>query len=232
MPGPFALPGNTAQDIAPISVAGGVADKPAAPTNQALGAIEAATDVVKTFGELNLKRLESEAVTGVQEDIRAVRDALQINKHPNLAQSFFSAESLQDPYIKDVYSRFTEIQDAVKQGRLPHEYGLERMEAVMSEAVSRRPQFADSIRKAANDTAGANIASKMYSQIMSVNPQQEVHIKLQQEAARLGLDVDTYQGYLQQEFIIQQEQAALNFRKTRGNYTANDMAKQVRLGVT
>lgn len=232
MAGPFALPGNTAREIAPIKLAGGAPAGVPDATDPTLGAIEAATEAVKVVGQLNTQRLEREAVSGVSEDIKAVRDALQINKHPNLAQSFFSKESLQDPYIQNVYSRFTEIQSAVKQGRLSHEYGLERMEAIMSEAVSRRPQFADSIRKAANDTAGANITSKLFTQIMSQSPQQAVDLKLQQEAARLGLPVEVYQGYLQQDFLRQQDMSAMQWRKERGAFTANDLANQIRIGVS
>lgn len=231
MPGPFALPGNTAQDIAPIQLAGG-APAGVPESDGTLNTINQATELVKVVGQLNTKRLETEAVQGVSEDIKAVRDALQISKHPSLAQSFFSEESLQDPYVQEVYSRFTEIQSAADQGRLSQEYALERMESIMSEAVSRRPQFADSIRKAANDSAGANISSKLFTQIMSTSAQQELDQKLQQEAARLGLSVETYQGYIQQAFLIEQDRNALNWRKERGVYTANDMAKQVRLGVT
>lgn len=231
MPGPFALPGNTAQDIAPIQLTGG-APAGVPESDGTLNAINQATEAVKAIGQFNQKRLETEAVQGVSEDIKAVRDALQISKHPNLAQSFFSEESLQDPYIQDVYSRFTEIQSATKQGRLTQEYALERMESIMSEAVSRRPQFADSIRKAANDSAGANISSKLFTQIMSTSAQQDLDLKLQQEAGRLGLPVEVYQGYLQQSFLIEQDRNALNWRKERGVYTANDMSKQVRLGVT
>lgn len=232
MAGPFALSGNTAQDIAPIQLSGGAPAGVPSDTNEALNVVNAATEAVKTVGALNQKRLETEAVQGVQTQVKAVRDALQISKHPNLANSFFSQESLQDPYIKNVYAQFNEIQGAVKQGRLSHEYGIERMESIMSAAVSRRPQFADSIRKAANETAGANISSKLFSQVMSVSPQQQVDQKLQQEAARLGLSVDTYQGYIRQEFLIQQDMTDMNWRKTRGTYTANDLAKQVRLGVS
>ena len=232
MAGPFALPGNTAQDIAPIQLSGGAPAGVPSDTDSTLNLLNQATEAVKTVGTLNQKRLETEAVSGVQEDIKAVRDALQISKHPNLAKSFFSNESLQDPYIKEVYSRFTEIRSAADQGRLSQEYALERMESIMSEAVSRRPQFADSIRKAANDTAGANISSKLFTQIMSTSAQQQVDQKLQQEAARLGLPVEVYQGYIQQAFLIEQDKNALNWRKERGVYTANDMAKQVRLGVT
>ena len=105
MAGPFALPGNTAQDVAPTQLAGGVGTLPqVADSDPTLAVIESVAQGVQTVAQVNTNRLEKEAVSGVQQEIKSVRDALQISKHPNLEQSFFSSEAMQDPYIQSVHA--------------------------------------------------------------------------------------------------------------------------------
>ena len=230
MPGPFDLGANSAREIAPVQLQGG---GPVVASNKddVLQTIKTAGEGFNQFTKINNQRQEKEAIRTVQQEVKSVRDALQISKHPNLAQSYFSKEALQDPYIASVYKNFNSIQSAVQQGRLTSEYGLERMEAVMNAAISKRPQFAESIREAANTAAGANISAKVMSDILSVNPQEEAMRKLQAEAYRVGMDVDTYRGYLNREMQRNDKMAAIRLSKESGSMDMAQFGNYINMGV-
>ena len=229
--GPFQTSGNNAGDLTPVNLQGGFT--PVAPkSNDAVNAVESVTQAVGTIATLNTERLKKESIANIRQEVKAVRDALQISKYPTLQTTYFSEEALQDPYIKSVYKNFQEIKGATDQGRLSQEFAIERMEALMSQAINRRPQFADDIRNAANTAAGANISSKLFSQIMTLTPQQKALQELQAEATKLGIPVETYQGMVQQQFFREQMSEQIEYAKKQGTASLNDLSQQVGLEVT
>jgi len=223
MAGPFATSGNNAGDLSPVQLRGG-ASAPIVPDPK-LGAIAAAGEAIETVSQVSQQRLQNQAVTGIQSEIQSVRDALQIAKE-GTATTVFTAEALKDPYIKQVFSEFNDIQSASFQGKFPQEMALQRMDALLSEAISRRPQYAEAIRKAANETAGANISAKFFDQLMTETPEQQAFERLTQEAAFYGIEQGTYRNLVNQQFQRDQIVNQIDFDKAQGTVTLGQLRNQ------
>lgn len=223
MAGPFSTSGNTAGDLSPVQLRGG-ASAPVVP-DPTLGAIAAAGEAIETVSKVSQQRLQSQAVQGIQSEIQSVRDALQIAKE-GTATTVFTSEALKDPYIKQVFAEFNDIQSASFQGKFPQEMALQRMDALLSEAVSRRPQYAEAIRKAANETAGANISAKFFDQLMTETPEQQAFERLTQEAAFYGIEQGTYRNLVNQQFQRDQIVNQIDFDKAQGTVTLGQLRNQ------
>jgi len=223
MAGPFSTSGNTAGDLSPVQLRGG-ASAPIVPDPK-LGAIAAAGEAIETVSKVSQQRLQSQAVQGIQSEIQSVRDALQIAKE-GTATTVFTSEALKDPYIKQVFAEFNDIQSASFQGKFPQEMALQRMDALLSEAVSRRPQYAEAIRKAANETAGANISAKFFDQLMTETPEQQAFERLTQEAAFYGIEQGTYRNLVNQQFQRDQIVNQIDFDKAQGTVTLGQLRNQ------
>lgn len=223
MAGPFSTRGNTAGDLAPVNLRGGAS----APVVQDpdLAVVASAGQALETVAKVNTQRLQNEAVMGIQNEIQSVRDALQIAKEGSAATEF-TAESLQDPYVKQVFEEFAAIQNASFQGKFPQEMALQRMDALLSEAVSRRPQYAEAIRKAANTTAGADISAKFFDQLMTETPEQKAFERLQGEAAFYGIEMGTYRNLVNQSFQRDQVVEQIEFDKAQGTVTLGQLRNQ------
>lgn len=233
MAGPFSVAPSSAQEIAPQQVAGGADTSLVAATKPASGLDIAANALASgiQFGKLAKDQLDKAAVEGVQTQVRSVRDALALSQNPEKQETFFGKEAAQDPYMQSVQKELMAIKEAQRQGRLPSDYALERMDEVTATAISKRPQFVNEIRSAANAAAGINIAGQVYQELSKLSPQQRAQQDLEQKAATLGIDATTYQAAARQQFAVQQELQTLQLKKARGTYQANDVAGQVRLGV-
>ena len=223
MAGPFATSGNTAGDLSPVNLRGG-ASAPVVASSE-LGAIAAVSEAVETVAQVNQQRLQSEAVTSIQNEVQSVRDALQIARE-GTATTEFTAEALKDPYVKQVFEEFVDIQSASFQGKFPQEMALQRMDALLSEAVSRRPQYAEAIRKAANETAGANISAKFFDQLMQQTPEQEAFERLQRESSFYGIEAGVYRNLVNQQFQRDQVVNQIEFDKVQGTVTLGQLRNQ------
>lgn len=223
MAGPFATRGNNSGDLAPVQLRGGT--KAPIVADADLQTVAAAGEALGTVAKVNQQRLEREAVTGIQQEIQSVRDALQIARE-GTATTEFTSEALKDPYVKQVFEEFTEIQSASFQGKFPQEMALQRMDALLSEAVSRRPQFAEAIRSAANTTAGANISAKFFDQLMQQTPEQQAVERLRNEASFYGVDFGVYRNLTNQQFQRDQVVQQIEFDKAQGTVTLGQLRNQ------
>lgn len=223
MAGPFSTRGNNAGDLQAINLRGGASAPIVQDPDQQV--IAAAGEALQTVAKVSEQRLENQAVTGIQNEIQSVRDALQIAREGTAATEF-TAESLNDPYVKQVFEEFSEIQSASFQGKFPQEMALQRMDALLSEAVSRRPQYAEAIRKAANTTAGADISAKFFDQLMATTPEQKAFERLQGEAAFYGIEMSTYRNIVNQSFQRDQVVEQIEFDKAQGTVTLGQLRNQ------
>lgn len=223
MAGPFSTRGNNAGDLQAINLRGGAS----APIvkDPDLQVVAAAGEALQTVAKVSEQRLENQAVTGIQNEIQSVRDALQIAREGTAATEF-TAESLNDPYVKQVFEEFNEIQSASFQGKFPQEMALQRMDALLSEAVSRRPQYAEAIRKAANTTAGADISAKFFDQLMTETPEQKAFERLQGEAAFYGVEMGAYRNAVNLRFQRDQVVEQVEFDKVQGTVTLGQLRNQ------
>lgn len=227
MAGPFSLPPNSAQEIAPVRLAGGVSVPEV--ENNPLGIVNKALEAGVQYGKLNQQRLLSQATSGVQKEVQSVKDALKLTQRPDQISTYFSESARKDPYIDSVYKEYQRIQNAVQDGRFSQEYAIERIQEVVDTATSKRPQFINEIKTAANQALGSNLSSQIYQQLFSRSPEQVAQEATRREAASLGLPVNDYMAISQKSFRTKAELQELQLRKAQGENTVNDLASEVRL---
>lgn len=228
MAGPFDSGANSAAGIQSVNATGGFSAPAAAADDGTIGAINAVGAAVQNIGEVNNKRLETEAVANIRQEVQSVRDALAISRK-GTASDEFTSEALKDPYVQQVFKQFNEISAAAWQGVYPQDIALERMDSALSDAVNRRPQFADAIRKAANEAAGANISAKFYDQLTKLTPEQEAQAQLREEAAYYGISEATMRGVAQQQFVREQAMAEIEYNKAQGTVTLGELRSQANM---
>lgn len=228
MAGPFDSGANSAAGIQSVNATGGFSAPAAAADDGTIGAINAVGAAVQNIGEVNNKRLETEAVANIRKEVQSVRDALAISRK-GTASDEFTSEALKDPYVQQVFKQFNEISAAAWQGVYPQDIALERMDSALSDAVNRRPQFADAIRKAANEAAGANISAKFYDQLTKLTPEQEAQAQLREEAAYYGISEATMRGVAQQQFVREQAMAEIEYNKAQGTVTLGELRSQANM---
>lgn len=185
--GPFSSRGNQAAEIPGVQLKGGFSPTPG--IADAVGAI--ANVAIPAIKKNHIENLR-EDITGKTE---SVKTALLARANPLLAQSLFTEEALANPATAAAFRQFNDIANAVKQGRLPGQFALERLTVIQNDAIAESPEFEQEIRAAVMQATGQDPEKRIFSSLLSdqrqaLSPQEKARQKVQQQAAELNLSED------------------------------------------
>lgn len=223
---PFAIDPNSAGNVSNVNLRGDFGGVPQANVVAEVGNL--LTTAAAGATELHKTQLTSE----VKGDIKAVELALQASRYPSLKESIFSKEALANPVVKNALGEFTKIQDAVRVGRLPSEYAVDRYNDILQTAVSRSPEFAQELRGAARDAIGFDPHAKFMQNLLQQTPEQQAYQQLRKEAAANGFTVEQQIALNQQGAVMQNQLVHYQLLKQQGQYSTSLLAKEANTRLT
>lgn len=220
---PFQTSGNVA-DIAPVQLKGGFTPAP--------GIIDAVADVAAVVVPAIRQNLEDSIVDDVSGKAQAVSLALKATRFPSIQESVFSDEALANPATQRALEEFTLIQDAVKQGRLPSTFALERLELAQNNAIKDAPEFEEEIRGAFRDATGQDPEKALFGRLLSETTtktaEQKAEEKLQIEAVQLGITPAQLVASNHSAWEMQVQQQRFDFAARQGTYNLQTATGEVR----
>jgi len=219
---PFQTSGNVS-DIATVQLKGGFTPD----TGIASAVVDAANLIVPIIQKNHTESLTND-VTG---KAKAVSLALKATRFPSIQESVFSEEALANPNVKMALEEFTLIQDAAKQGRLPSNFALERLELIQNNAIRNAPEFEDEIRGAMTDATGQDPQKALFGRLLSEttnkSAEQKAFEQLDVEAIKLGITRDQLIGINQAAALNKIEQDKFDLAAKQGTYTINTVGSEV-----
>lgn len=228
MAGPFDVNPNSAPNISPIQLTG-VANPIAGPQVD-VGKI--AADVANKGADLYIEQGKKKATADLTTQIRSVRDALQVANNPNLEETAFSAEAMKNPYFRQQLNDFKALKAAQRDGTLPQEFVVQRLEDIVSVATSRTPAFEAELKAAARDVLGFDPQHRMTALLMSDQGQKEQLSAFQQRARDLRISEDELAAMELSKMRNDVEQGQYSLAATKGKYNANMAASDARLATS
>lgn len=220
---PFQTSGRV-QDIAPVALKGGFTPAP--------GILDAVADVAAIAVPVIRQNLENSIVDDVTGKTKAVSLALKATRFPSIQESVFSEEALANPATKRALEEFTLIQDAVKQGRLPSTFALERLELAQNMAIKDAPEFEEEIRGAFRDATGVDPTKALFGRLLSETTtktaEQKASEKLTIEAIQLGITPEQLVASNHSAWEMQVQQQRFDFAATQGTYNLQTATSEVR----
>ena len=233
MSGPFSVNPNSAPEVTPINLRGGTSV--IVPAVDYAGAVAQAAQV---GAQVFIETQKEKAQEDVKEKLRSVADALDVAANPRLQEMFFSDEALQNPYFRDVKAEFDKLNLAVEKGRIPQEYAMERVESKLRDAQKRLPAFSNELRAAAQDALGFDPSGRTVSRLFQamqggkeqLTPEQEGELWGRKEAAKLGIDYESWLANSQRAYIQDQQLSSMEFQQKREGFDTQRFLEMQRTG--
>lgn len=189
MAGPFSSTGNQAAEIPGVQLQGGFQPTPGI------------ADALNAVASVAVPAIKKNHIDNLQEDITgktdSIKTALLARANPALSQSLFTEEALANPATAAAFAQFNDIQNAVKQGKLPGQFALERLSVIQNDAIAQSPEFEQEIRAAMIQATGQDpekrlFASLLSTQAESLSAEEKFQQKLSNDARRVGLTVPAF----------------------------------------
>jgi len=185
--GPFSSSGNQAQEIAGVQLVGGFAPTPGI------------VDAIGAVAKIAIPAIKKNHIDNLKEDITGqtstIKKFLQLARNPELLTSEFGVEAVDNPAVRDALARFVEVKNATKQGKLPGQFALERLQVIQSDAIANAPEFEQEIRAAMIAATGQDPQKRLFSQLLSdqaagMSPEAKFQQDLSFAARRKGITVE------------------------------------------
>lgn len=189
MAGPFSSTGNQAAEIPGVQLQGGFQPTPGI------------ADALNAVASVAIPAIKKNHIDNLQEDITgqttSIRKFLKLARNPELLTSEFGVEAVENPAVRDALARFVEVRDATKQGKLPGQFALERLEVIQNDAIAAAPEFAQEIRQAMLAATGQSPTKALFSRLLSdqtqgLSAEEKFQQKLSNDARRVGLTVPAF----------------------------------------
>ena len=212
MAGPFSS--TETQEIAGVQLKGGFAPVPGV------------ADALNAVAKVALPAITDNHIQNLKEDVTgkadSIKTALLARANPALAQSLFTEEALANPATAAAFTQFNDIALAVKQGKLPGQFALERLSVIQNDAIAASPEFEQEIRAAMLQATGQDPAKRLFSQLLStqaagLSAEEKFQQKLSNDARRAGLTVPAFIEANNSVLLAQAEEA--EFKRSRINGT-------------
>lgn len=220
---PFQTSGNVG-DIAPVQLKGGFAPD--------AGIAGVVADVAAVAVPAIRQNLEDDITEDVSGSAKAVSLALKATRFPSIQESVFSEEALANPATQRALEEFTLIGDAVKQGRLPSTFALERLELAQNNAIKDAPEFEQEIRAAMRDATGQDpqkaLFGKLLSETSTRSAEQKAAEKLQIEALQLGITSEQLVATNHSAWEMGVQQQRFDFAAKQGTYNLQTATSETR----
>lgn len=220
---PFATSGNVG-DIAPIQLKGGFTPN--------TGIADAVVQIANVVVPVLKQNLEDDITDSVSNKVGSVSLALRVHRSPSLANSEFNEEALANPNVRLALDEFFDIQKAVKQGKLPSTFALERLEIIQNNAIRNAPAFESEIRGAMQDATGQDPTKALFSRalaepVVKQTPQQKAQADLEFAAFKIGQTVEDVIGMNQVAATNAIKQSHYDLLAKQGTYTLNTAASEI-----
>lgn len=229
MAGPFSVDPNSAREIASAQQSGG---STLVPRSSLLG------DAANLLGQV-APVIEQVEKTKAQEELRgnitSITSALKAARFPNVQTELFTEEGMVNPANKAAIRELQKLANASIQGKLPLSFAIERMNVVINEAVTAAPEWAPELNQVARDMLGFSPQHRMMAELLSaperqgLTAEQKGQEQAKQEASKLGISVEEWQGLQLQTAKGALEKQQMTNRKLANEYDANVAARDVQL---
>lgn len=221
---PFQTAGNVA-DIAPVQLRGGFPPAPGI-VDTILEVAEVAIPVIRQ----NVEAAITDEVTG---KTKSVRLALQATRFPSIQASAFSEEALANPIVKQALVEFTKIQNATKQGVLPAQFALVRLEVIQNNAIKNSPEFEQEIRAALMDATGQDPSRTIFSRLLKdakkvLSPEERALEQLKIDSIKKGVTVDELISMNHSLFESQVAGSRFDLAAKEGTYNLQSLSGDIR----
>lgn len=100
------------------------------------------------------KDYQDEISNELRTSIDVVEQGLAANRDPVVQQQVFDAAANGNPFFQRAKEEFIQIQDAVRQGKLPSVAARLRTRAALASAINSAPEFQDELRAVAKQASG------------------------------------------------------------------------------
>jgi hypothetical protein len=194
-----------------------------------------AIQVVGGIAKENYKRnIQEEIATKAQ----SLELALTARAFPKFANQLFSEYAKDDPIVKNAMMEMGDISNALRQGVLPHQYALQRLSVIKSNAIEAAPEFADEISAAVQDVTGRDPNKAFFAELLAPRQLteqekavQQAEKKIQEQMALTGFDRNTVVTANQARFMADLEDNQLKALTKRGERLSINLKRRARLTV-
>jgi len=224
MAGPFSSTGNQASEIPGVQLQGGFKPTPGV------------ADALNAVASVAIPAIKKNHIDNLQEDITgqtdSIKTALLARANPALSQSLFTEEALANPATAAAFAQFNDIAAAVKQGKLPGQFALERLSVIQNDAIAQSPEFEQEIRAAMVAATGQDPNKRLFANLLSdqaatLSPEAKFQQKLSNDARRVGLTVPAFIEANNSILMAQTENAEFNRSKINGTMNLRKVAGAV-----
>lgn len=216
MAGPFSNP-NSAAEIAgqqQFMSTGGIPQVQTVPEKSGLQS--AAEFVAATSAPIN-SLMEDYYKGQLKTELQGVTTALRAANNPWDMYLTTTADADKDPIVKNAMSELKQMGAAVRQGRMPADFALDRMEQIVSAATAKVPAYSEELTQAARSYLGFDPQQRKIAEMMQPTPQQLADAEDTKQAKRLNLDINTYRQAKLQQFQIEFQKQAIDLELAKIN---------------
>lgn len=165
----------------------------------------------------------------LRDNLDAVEQGLAAVRDPAVQQQIFDAAARGNPFFRKAKEEFIRITDAVSQGRLPGASAQLRTKAVLSNAITEIPEFADELRAEAKAALGFSPEAATFRNLLreptpgEKTPEQKAADELRKQAVLTNRPMQEVQAANQQIAQNQLATSNLNLDLLQGEVTANSV---------
>ena len=157
------------------------------------------------------------------QELKGVEAALAASRRPWAMDSLLSDEAAKDPIVSSAVKELKGMQVAVRRGQMPVDFAVDRMEQIISTAVSKVPAYEEELREAGRNYLGFDPHQRMLSDMMQPNVQEQADQADAVAAAKIGMDINSYRQAKMQMFQLEFQKKAVDYQIASMNLQAKPM---------
>ena len=158
--------------------------------------------------------------TQLTQELKGVEAALAASRRPWAMDSLLSDEAAKDPIVSSAVKELKGMQTAVRRGQMPVDFAVDRMEQIISTAVSKVPAYEEELRAAGRNYLGFDPHQRMLSEMMQPNVQEQADQADAVAAAKIGMDINSYRQAKMQMFQIEFQKKSIDLQIASMNLQA------------
>lgn len=146
------------------------------------------------------------------QELKGVEAALAAARRPWSMDSLLSDEAAKDPIVSNAVKELKGMQTAIRRGQMPVDFAVDRMEQIISTAVSKVPAYEQELREAGRNYLGFDPHQRMLSSMMQPTATEQADEADTIAAARVGMDINSYRQAKMQMFQIEFQKKAVDYQ--------------------
>lgn len=210
------------QPIAPVQLRG---------TKQVAGSEVAET--LNVLASQLLPAIRGEHIENLQQEVKLeaanVKKFLKLVRNPELLTSAFGVDAIENPVVRQTLRSFAEVREATKQGILPGQFALERLEVIQNNAIRDAPEFEKEIRQAMIAATGQDPSKTIFAQLLKEPPltaSQKTEAKIQEQMTLAGASREAVIAAGRATFLRQFQSDQFEINKLSGLVTLSSLSQE------